>query len=546
MIMIKNFLNTHKVSTLSLILVIAAAVLGADSGFAMAVDVVEGVGAPEVQDGVSVREKAQPDEKGGNTQLQGKSTTATDARDGGLEAEDLDPDVVNFRPFRFPIESYIANRCQQVKSNSPVHAHYRSAATELEDYFCSGSTLEVGKVAFTAKTNQFANAGASLTECSTVFVRGVDGYDEEGNVNGDLELFVLSNDDETIKFIAVNPKKTGTIEISHAEGDVTFSVAATACSESQMRVAPESYLPEKYEVFLQKKNANVIITDEWREQAKKVKWIVRDVLQNGLYNYKRKCARSHWLGVKKRLDVKVKELNGNVEAVYFEEGILRQIPMLHAYGDKLTWDDLFAVSMLQFTNNSANNKAVAFCGKNMITKIMKLAKGEDGATQRDIFENAETMGISVKRWKDIFGEIEFVHDPTLDDIGYADYMAVIDIDNAVRYYKRNEQQTTQDMKKTGESREAERTIISTIDCIALKGYNAVLVCPSDKLADAMALGGVSTIVEVAPASAVSTSDLDTHKMYYLGKAIGSFNAGSIIKYDTGTTTWVEVSGEVVA
>ncbi len=535
-----NFIKTHKLSILSLLLVAAAAALGADCSYAMAVDVVTGSGdEPDVQTKESLEASLQPDSVGLNTQQQGSATTATDTRDKGLEAEDIDPEVAKFRPFRFPIEWYVANKCKQVKSSSYEHSHYRSGATVLEDTY--NKALTVKKAIVSVACADFANGGEALSECSEVFVPGVKGYADDGTtVDGDLALYVLQNDGENIKLVALNSNAAG---VSIPSGS-TFTVSATACSESQMNVAPESYLPEKDTVYLQKMVANVIVTDEWREQAKKVPFITQDVLHNGLYNFKRKCARTHWLGRMKRIDVKVKELNGSVEAVYFSKGILRQIPMLYTFnGDDMQFEDFMGMTKLQFTENAANNYAVAFCGKNAITRIMKLANSV--TTNRNIeFTDVKEMGIKIRKWTDNFGTLDFVHDPTLDDIGYEDFIAILDVENAVRYYKRNEKQTTQDMKKTGEAREAERTSISMIDCIALKGYNAVLVCPASKLEKAQALGGVSTFVTTATAS--SPTSLDTTKKYYLAEGRDGFNAGTIIEYDKDLKVWKEFEGNIYA
>lgn len=544
-----KFISTHKCSILSVLLVFVAAVLGADSSFAMAVDPVDVVtdtdGAPDPRTEPTepeVRADLQKDSIGLDTQNQGKAATATDVRDAKIEAEDIDPRVAKFRPFRFPIEWYIANKCQQVKSNSYEHSHFRSGATVLEDAN-KEAISNIGKAAFTVACSNFENGGAAITECAEVFVPGVDGYAEDGvTVDGDLCLYVISNDDTDIKFIPINPKGTGTITIGAKS---KFVIGATACSESQMLVAPEAYLPEADKLYLQKMIANVIITDEWKEQAKKVEFITKDVLHNGLYNFKRKCARTHWLGRQARIDVKVKELNGSKEATYFSRGILRQIPMVYAYnGNAFTIDDFFGMTKLQFAKNSENNYAVAFCGENALERVMKLAYNTSVKNGSISFEDVTEMGINIHKWKDLHGVIEFVHDPTLDDIGYEDYIAIIDIENAVRYYKRNEKQATQDMKKTGESREAERTIISMIDCIGLKGYNAVLVTPADKLSSALQLGGVSTLVESLPASATAVGDLDTSKMYYLPTAFGGFDAGSIIKHNG--SAWAEFDGELDA
>ena len=540
-----KFFSTHKVSILSVLLMAAAAVLGADGSFAMAVEIAGtesgGEVTPDVQTEATLRAAAQEDTQGLDTQLQGKSTTATDARDAKLEAEDIDPKVARFRPFRFPIEWYIANKCQQVKSKSYEHTHFRSGATVLED--TTNDSLTFAKATVSVACSKFENLGAALTECSQVFVPGVDGYAADGTtVDGDLSLYVVSNDDENVKLVALNPKGSGSITVP---AGTKFVVAATACSESQMLVAPESYLPEADTLFLQKKIANVIITDEWKEQAKKVEFITRDVLHNGLYNFKRKCARTHWLGRQGRLDVKVKELNGNREATYFERGILRQIPNVLPYNGKaFSLDDFMAMTRMQFAKNSENNYAVAFCGLNAHQRIQAFAYNTSVHNGSIKFEEVTEMGINVSRWHDSLGTLEIVYDPTLDDIGREDDIAIIDIQNAVRYYKRNEKQEKQDMKTSGEHREAERTIISMIDCIGLKGYNAVLVTPASKLADALKLGGVSNIIEPIGADVNSTSGLDQSKMYYLGHAVGSFPAGVIIKYNG--SAWVEFDGNLSA
>ena len=135
-----------------------------DLGFAMAVDPVEVAPAGNPSDNMDVYnastnpggrpadEALQTDEQGGKTQLQGKAATATDSRDAGLEAEDYDKDVDEFRPFAFPIETYIARQCRPVKVNSPVHGHWRTGSTDLDAVF-NGVGDSPGAVTITAGSN---------------------------------------------------------------------------------------------------------------------------------------------------------------------------------------------------------------------------------------------------------------------------------------------------------------------------------------------------------------------------------------------------------
>ena len=585
-----DFLKGHKLGILSALLVCAAAALGADPGFAMAVDPVtladpaNPSGNMETHDGSTNPEgrpgdeALQADEQGGKTQLQGKSATATDVRDAGLEAEDFDKDIVNFRKFRFPIEVFISNQCRPVKCNSYEHGHFRAGSTDLDAIYGGADIAITGgsntSVAFDG-TNSVLSYKASektltipaayfenpesLTISSTVYVSGIDGFDKNASgsevSDGELALVVLDNqgEDGNIKFLVNNPPTVGTNSITIASGAV-FMAGATACSESQIRVAPETWLPEKRIVYLQKMNMSCIITDEFEEQDKKAGHQTKDVLANAMFNFRRKMARTHWLGKMGRDDVKVKELNGNREAAYRSEGILRQIPMMYTHGESLADDDMMAITSLMFTENSASDSATAFCGKRAMKRIMKLV---NSATHfKDVSKvEVNKYGIKVRNWVDNFGSIEFVYDPTLDDIGYQDFMVVVDLKNAVRYYKRNEKDFTQDMSKSGEAREAKAYNKSVIDCVCLKGYNAVLVCPSSLALKASKLGGIEASFEsvsALPTEAGSTNAAAwaaaKAKRYYLTADDNNagFLKGTIVEWDSDLGDWKEFEGIVRA
>lgn len=579
----KNFLNTHKFSILSVLLVTAAVLLGADPGFAMAVDGteladpanpsgnMEQYDASNNPEGRPAGETLQTDEQGGKTQLQGKSATATDVRDAGLEAEDFDPDIVNFRKFRFPVEVFIANQCRPIKSQSYEHGHFRAGSTDLDAVYGGADIAITGgsntSVAFDGTNSVLAYKASEKTltipasafenpECltinSTVYVSGIDGFDKNAAgtevSDGELALEVLDNqgEDGNIKFLVNNPPTVNTNSITIESGAV-FMVGATACSESQIRVAPETWLPEKRLVYLQKMNMTCIITDEFEEQDKKAGHRTKDVLANAMFNFRRKMARTHWLGKMGRDDVKIKELNGNREAAYRSEGILRQIPMMYTHNDTLTDDDMMAITSLMFTENSASDSATAFCGKRAMKRIMKLV---NSATHfKDVSKvEVNKYGIKVRNWVDNFGSIEFVYDPTLDDIRYQDFMVVLDLKNAVRYYKRNEKDIKQDMSKSGESREATAHNKSIIDCVCLKGYNAVLVCPSTLALKASKLGGIEASFESVAAlpSGGSLTSAAKAKRYYLtaDDSDNGFLKGTIVEWDYDLDDWKEFEGLV--
>ena len=533
-----NLVRTHKMGFLSLLLVAFAAALGADSSFAMAEVVPTGAEGEFSSDPVG----GSADTKGLETQYQGQGATAGEARAQGLEVEEIDQIVANFRPFRFPLEWFITNRMQQSTATSYEQSHYRSGATPLDATVTAAPTV-AGSFDKKNVTVTFAYDGIegaeNIHEFDTLYVRDVTGFEDDGvTEEGGLLLFVIKADESNIKCQVINPPKNGTVSIP---AETNLTICGNACSESQMIVDPETYLPVKDTLFLQKKISNIVMTDEWIEQARKVKFITKDVVGNGIYNHKRKCARSHWLGRKYMTNVKVSDAKIGQEPVYFEKGILRQINMSYAYaGNDIQWNDLIALSQMQHTDNAANTNSVALCGKNAVQKLQMLFLNNVDMQKAVSYERIDEIGVDLYKWHDAFGTIDFIHDPTLNDIGYEDFIVVLDMDNAVHYVKKLEKETKQDLKTNGENREAERRIIQTIDCVGLKGYNSVLFGPASKGNLITALG-----VSINATSKSALTETGTFgEVVYLLEASKGFAKGTLVKWNGAA--WEEYEGVVEA
>lgn len=533
----KNLFNKlHGIGFLSVILTIAAILCGADGAFAMSdVTVVDGTETPTA------------DDKGLATQLNGKAATSTQATEAEFAQEEIEKLIANFRPFDFPLEHDIVHEAIQVSAKTYQPIHYRSGATELDfvstaAVTSTGTTKDNQVVTFTVGTN--INSINEFSVSSTVLAKGVQGYADDGvTESGDLMLYVTAKTASSITLIAVNAKG-GSNTVTIPSGTI-LEISGVAASESQMIVDPENYQPTPVTTYLQKKLANLVMTDDWIEQAKKVPFVEKDLRNNALYNFKRKNARSHWYGVKKRIKVNNVESRVGSEFVYMEEGLLRQINMMYSYdGGSISTADLNAIAKMQFTKFAASNVATAYCGKNFIERLMNI----DLTVQKEIkFEDITEAGMTIRAWKNNFGTIRFVHEPTLDDIGYEDFAAVVDIKNACHYVKRSERQDVVDMKKgVGENREARREITSVIDCIALKGYNSVLVGPADKIGQAYGLGNISSYA--TKAAALPTTNLSDGMLVYLtdADATNGFAAGTIAEYSSATKTWHEFNGTINA
>ena len=542
-----NFFTSHKMGFLSLLLVAFATVLGADSSFAMAEVALAGKG-DDTGDGFSQEyTKAAEDTKGLETQHQGEGATAGAARAAGLEVDEIDQIIAKFRPFRFPLEWFITNKMAQQKATSYEQTHYRSGATVLEavtgEKFTSKGTFAKKNVAFSVSTGAFVSGVESIHEYDTIYVKDVMGYADDGETeDGGLFLFVTKKDEDSVRLVVINPPKTvtadGGLEIPSG---TKLVICGNACSESQMVVDPETYLPSSDTLFLQKKISNIVMTDEWLEQARKVQFVQKDVVDNGLYNHKRKCARSHWLGRQFMTTINVKDAKIGAEPVYFERGILRQVNMSYMHdGEDYNWNDLIAISKMMFTENAANTTAVGLCGKNAMQRLLRLAANVD--VQRSLkYERNDEMGVSIHKWHDGFGTIEFMLDPTLDDIGYQDFIVILDLENAVHYVKKIEAETSQDLKKTGEAREAQRRIIQTIDCVGLKGYNSMIVGPASAAARVRALGGVSLNI-ITSDTLTGIKNPTEGMVVYLTEVDGEYMAEEAYQYKGGS--WVIYEGTV--
>ena len=527
-----NFFKDNKMSILSMLLVTLAVALGADGAFAMSDVTIATNGATE----------AGVDTAGENTQLNGTAATATHATETGFEEDEYEKQIAKFRPFRFPLEHDIVMEATQVHVKTYHPKHFRSGSATLETSLkeqvtASGTGLNDQDV--TLNTTNCNNLKI-LPEFSCVYAKGVKGYADDGiTEDGDLAMFVTKNDGTSATLRVLNPKNGTATVLKNA---TELIVGSTAGSESQMIVEPDNYQPVPYEVYLQKSISNIVFTDEWLEQAKKVPFILTDIKNNALYNFKRKNARTHWLGRKKLIKITVDKTVGD-EYIYFSEGILRQINKYYSYNnDKLTVPDLTGIAKMQFAKNSANDVAKVYCGKNAIERLLNI----DLTIHKEIkFESVNVAGMTIRAWKNNFGQMDFVHDPTLDDIGYEDFMVVVDIKNACHYVKRKEKTDVQDMKKgAGNIREMKREIYSCIDAIALKGYNAILVGPADRMSKASRISTIS--LNAKTESKLPTEKLTDGMVVYLTAADGGFSEGTLVQYDLATEKWHEYVGEIAA
>lgn len=541
-----SFLKGRKLTVLNLLLIVLAVCFG-NGAFAMAIaEAGEGgniAGAnPETNDMQAPGVNGSGEVNTAGQDLAGTAASATQLRGGGLAEDEYDEIIAKFRPFQFPLDTDIRKQAKQKKVKGYEIKHIQSGSSILD---CETTAAIATADQITLTKSNISGKLAMFPAFSTILVQGVSGYKRNSKTvkQGHLMLFVVSNDGTNVVCEPVNgPAKTdGEFEMTcpAIPSGTVLSVMANACSESQMIVSPDNFQPRTKTVYLQKKILNVVFTDKFAEQIKKFPFFKEDVKGEALYNFRRKASRSAWISAPSRFVVNDPKMGE--EFVYTQEGVLRQVTMLMGSPEEFDMKLLTAINMLMYTENASGNVGRAYCGKNFIKRLLHL---KEVKTYKELgFQSYEEMGIEVHAYKDNFGKTEYVYDPTLDDLGYADFACIVDIKNARHYVETESKEYTVDMKKgAGENREAERNVTIVADAIALRGYNSLLVGPSDLL-ETMNVADAATNVELVDAVPENPTD---GQLIFLTTADTtlSLDANKAYRWDAATGKWVAYTGAV--
>ena len=513
---------------LSLSLIVMALIFGTDVSIALPAAVTDGAVA---------------DEKGINTDLTGTSASAGRAMDGGLVDPDIDNVIAKYRPYKVPLETDMRKLARKVSVNTREVKHYASSVPRLTVLLKTAITNSTAKLEEISIT--FDSADSQMFSRFGTIMFDVHGYDKNNNEAGKLICFITAKAGNTITIQSINGKKdspeSSSSYIPDIPADTSISVCANACSESQLLVNPENMQPKEHIAYTQKSICNIVMTDAFirlSNQHKDTTNAKQRLKGDALYSFRRKNNKTLWVGVQAKINMNTGTDMGN-ENVYFSEGLLAQVQNLYAYDTSkpLSFADLIALAKMQFTDYSASDTAEVYCGKNFMEKLMNI----DFTKHKDIsFESKQEVGIDISAFKCTFGTLNFKYDPTLEDIGMADYAFVADMKNAVRYSYVDGKALSVDMKNgAGEVREAQRDVYIEDFCLCLKGYNSILIGPSTKVVNNSSLSGAYPVITVNSFDEV-TNPLQK-QVVYLATADGSHSADAFYEYSN--TAWIPYVSE---
>ena len=445
-----------------------------------------------------------PGGKAEGQDLTGTQASATQIRKGGLAEEDWESEVEKYRPFRTPLLQVIRKITKTVPCTSYEKKHARVGGDTLDGVITKQiEKVEAGGTIKLNKTN-FSGSMLPLYKGSTIIVPSVAGYERgsKTKVSGRLNLLVIDKTKDEVTLQALN----GPAETEGTVGETLDSMgcpvipansrvlcASTILSESQMLVPPENYQPRSEEVYLQKRAFSIIFTEEFEKIKKKAPHTVADMKENALTNFLLRQERSYLYGTKLKFLMETKD--GAQEYAYSAEGIINQLTNSYGIGDTYTFADLIAIAKLMFTDFAESDEMYLFCGKNAIERLMKieLPKGRDV-----MFDTVKQFDITFNQFKCSYGTLNFAWDNTLDYMDLEDCMIGADFKGARHYVKEKSKDKTNDLSKDGyDPRLAKRYMHWEADCVALRGYNSILVGPENKISTLGASGVINNIVSLS-------------------------------------------------
>ncbi len=480
--------------------------------------------------------------------LTGTQASSTQIEKGGLMEEEWDNEITKFTPYKVPLLTIMRKISKTIKVDNWIVKHMRVGGETLD-----GVTTKAIEAGATIKLTPANFSGSLLPfyKGTTVFVPSVPGYKRgsKTETQGHLMLYVIEKVKNEVTLQAVNgPAVSDGADCEILDNMTCPAIPAntkilcgsTALSESQMLVPPENYQPRSHEVYLQKRAFSIIFTDDYEKVKKKQPLTVADMKADALTKFLLRQERTYWDGVKTRFQSETKD--GAVEYTYTSEGLIPQITNGYGIPDEYTLADLVAINKLQFTDFAENDRAFALCGKNAIERLENIKLG-DG--RYNIFTTHQEFDLTFKRFTNTYGTVDFVWDQTLDLMGMEDCMVVLDLKGARRYIKMASKEQTNDLSKDAyDPREAKRIMHIEADALALRGYNSILVGPSEKISNLGATGILNVITSLSSLPANPSKGTKVALTADVTSGENTYQKGNV--YMWNGTAWELYKGQDVA
>ena len=495
------------------------------------------VGTPKASNGIG----------GLPTQGNGEATTVSNASELGsnLIDADVDDQIIGIASDESVIDTIKRKIRRQVRVNSFEVDHYliddkRSKAYTNETY--TGIKATRAEIPFSTTGER-----KIFQEYYTAICKGVNGYDPTGQIElhgVDLMLFFVGKNSTTEAPIAMavnGPKVNATDDYCYVPTipvGTEVILLSSAAYETQKFIAPSTIVPVPERMYLQKQLCNSIVSDYFAAQKKRIQFSEAQIAEAVLRQFRLESCRTAWVGQPGKFKVQAMDNAMGYQWDYFSKGIRWQFKRQYDLSSNITFADLINLSMVKFTGFNCTKKAIWLLGKQLLNDIQKI----DLTLHKNISVTGDKVfGIECTKIHTVFGDIDLIHDPTLDALGYAHCGGLIDENGLVRYYMKNEDAKTENV----DGEEAKREVVMTIDCLCLKGYSHIWVNGAAAESDIPGAARVTSSATLPESPNINdvvilTADVD-HEVNGVSKKW--YSAGSVVAFNGNT--WVEYTGEIL-
>ncbi len=481
------------------------------------------------------------------TQGVGEATTVSNASELSPELFDADVDsqIISIASDESVIDTIKRRIRRQVRVNSFEVDHYLIDDKRSKAY----TNVVYNGITATRAEIPFSTTGERkiFQEYYTAICKGVNGYDPTGQIElpgVDLMLFFVGKNSTTEAPIAmavngpkVNPSDDYCVVPTIPAG-TEIILLSSAAYETQKFIAPSTIVPVPERMYLQKQLCNSIVSDYFAAQKKRLQFSESQIAEAVLRQFRLESCRTAWVGQPGKFKVQAMDNAMGYQWDYFSKGIRWQFKRQYDLSSKITFADLINLSMVKFTGFNCTKRAIWLLGKQLLNDIQKI----DLTLHKNISVTGDKVfGIECTKIHTVFGDIDLIHDPTLDALGYAHCGGLIDENGLVRYYMKNEDAKTENV----DGEEAKREVVMTIDCLCLKGYSHIWVNGSaaesdipgaSRVTSAAALPEEPNINDVVILSSDVSRTVDGESKLW-------FAAGSVVTFNGAT--WVEYTGEIL-
>lgn len=384
---------------------------------------------------------------------------------GNFVETDIDQQLFQFNSDDTPLMNLML-RAKRVKVNSPEVDHYMIDEPKSTLTTTSDTTADQVQVILPL----IAGEQNLPREYTTLLVKGVDGYDQDGKTQTPgrpLMLFVVGHDTNSGNPVvkAVNGKKTSpedeTSTVPKIPAGSKIVMLANSLYETQKEVDPDLIVPQPTRVYLQKRGMNQVVSDYFDSQRKRIPFAKAVVAEQAIANFKVRGNRTLWAGRAGKFQVSVPRLG--MQYVYTTEGLRWQFKRELQHSGNWTVEKIIALAKMFFTGEDVPKTALLLAGKDLLEQIQCIDYSKH--PEIHITTKTNSVGWTVTNFHTVFGDIEIKREPTLDRLGWSHSGALIGEDRLVHYVYSAEHSFEDRM--TGH--EATRSGILIWDALALKG-----------------------------------------------------------------------------